>query len=221
MTYRDDRDALRERIELLEKKAASAVSPEELAAMQAELEAAKGRIDAEREALEALLQRLGAPPRPRRRARLLAIIALAGVVVGAGAAVGMVAFRWDAAAYEGAPLAVRAQPARREIDVEMARLLPDLDGCLPEGRSARIQLEMTFEGRDGAPREITTINVSERDSYPMSTVECLRSVASIVSVPPFRTPRYRYHLTLEWSDGRLQTPPLWERHGLVRDPRER
>lgn len=219
MSYRDDRDALRERIEQLERKAAMAVSPAELAAIRDELAAAKDRIDAEREALDALLGRLGGEPRRRRRALVLALLAVV-VLLGAGVGVFVALTESAGPSYEGAPNAARRQPARREMDVEVARLMPDLDGCLPDGDSARIQVEMVLEGATGAPREITTFNVSEHDSYPMSTPACLESVLSGVSTAPFRAPSYRYQVTLDWSDGRLQPPRLWERYGLTRDPRE-
>jgi hypothetical protein len=109
---------------------------------------------------------------------------------------------------------------RREIDREVARLMPDLDGCMPEGNDARIQVEMIFEGRDGALREITPRNISEHDSYPPYTAECLEGVLQGVGAAPFSASSYRYHLTLEWSGGRLRTPPLWDRYDLARDPRE-
>lgn len=219
MTYRDDRDALRERIEQLEKKIASAVSPAELAAVRAELASAKSRIDSEREALDALLDRLGAaPPKRSRRGLLFAAVALLVLAAGAGAGFALVHVDGETS-YEGAPSAVRARPVRREIDVELARLMPDLDGCLPEGDHARIQVDLIFEGRDGAIREISHFNVSESDSYPMSTPECLTSVLQGVGTAPFRAPSYRYSVTLEWTDEGLERPALWDRYDLAADPR--
>lgn len=224
MSYRDDRDAMRERIELLEKKAASAVSPEELGTLRGDLAAAKERLDSEREALDALLGRIdGKAPTPANKARwrLLGVAAAVVVLALFGGVMALVqALPEDRApTYRGAPNAVRVRPVRREVDREVARLLPDLDGCLPEGSEARIQVEMIFEGHNGGAREITSRNISYDQGYPASTPECLEGVLRGVGTAPFSAPSYRYHLTLEWSDGRLQPPPLWERYDLARDPR--
>lgn len=224
MSYRDDRDALRERVEQLEKKIASAVSPDELDAVHKELAAAKDRLDSERAVLDALLGKLEPKPlegrRPTREILFVAAVTVALLAAGAVLIVFMGNRFPTEPSYEGAPNAVRVRPVRREIDREIARLMPDLDGCLPEGNNARIQVEMIFEGRDGRLRELTPRNISEHDAYPPYTSECLEGVLQGVGTAPFSAASYRYHLTLEWSDGRLQTPPIWERYDLARDPRE-
>lgn len=222
VSYRDDRNALRERIELLEKRAARTVSPEELATLRKELVDAKDRLEGERQALDVLLGRLDskAPAKKKGIPILIATGVLASVVlVLSSAATWALLARSStdspAPHYEGAPDAVRARPPRREIDREVARLMPDLDGCMPEGDDARIQIEIVFEGRHGAIREVIPRNVSLHDSYPTTTPECLEGVLHGVGAAPFRAPSYRYHLTLEWSEGRLQPPPLWERYDLL------
>ncbi|MEC7521600.1 MAG: hypothetical protein VYE22_17095 [Myxococcota bacterium] len=216
MGYRDDRQALKDRIAELERQAAGAVSREELAGLRAELAESRARLDQERAAIDALLERLdGKMPRPRRRL-LLALLGAVTVLMLAVLVLIATGPFWlvtgpDEPVYEGAPGAARQTPARVEVDEEVEARWSTLDACLPEGDSARIQAQVVFEGRNGAARAVELLNVSEHDGYSMLTHDCLRDALRALSVPPFRARSYRYGLTLEWSGEGLRRPPIWDR----------
>lgn len=219
MTYRDDRQALKDRIAELERQAAGAVSREELDGLRGELLGARARMDEDREALERLLARVDGKLPPRRAGCLRVAAIGAGLLLAIGA-LGAVALYVllprvggpPPSPHRGLPIAARQAPARAEVDAEVEARVATLDGCLPEGRSARIQAQVLFEGRDGGAREVELWNVSEHDRYPMQTVDCLRDALLSVRVPPFRSPTYRYQLTLEWAGEGLVRPPIWDRH---------
>lgn len=219
MTYRDDRQALKDRIAELERQAAGAVSKEELEGLQRELLEARVRMDEDREALERLLARLdGKLPAPRTGVTVRVALVTLGLLVAAGAIVATgvsLLAREKVLVVEtarGLPSAHRVAPARVEIDTEVEARMPTLDGCLPEGRHARIQAQLLFQGLDGAVHDVELWNVSEHDGYPAQTVDCLRDAFSSLRVPPFRSATYRYQLTLEWTGEGLARPPIWDRH---------
>ncbi|HBQ18548.1 MAG TPA: hypothetical protein DEF51_47960, partial [Myxococcales bacterium] len=85
MTYRDDRQALKDRIAELERQAAGAVSKDELEGLQRELLEARARMDEDREALERLLARLdGKLPAPRTGVTVRVALVTLGLLVAAG-----------------------------------------------------------------------------------------------------------------------------------------
>ncbi len=225
MGYRDDRIVLKERVEQLEQQAAQSVSRLDAAELRAALKDVQSRLDDERSAVADLLDRLDVKlGRVRRKPRRRWFVAVAVLLLVAGASAGLYLFlvpsyHWERGVhvqshFEGAANAVRHVPPRREVDVELYRLMSELDGCLSEGDSADVTVEALFEGRNGALREVSVRNNSEHSGSAVN-FGCIEQTFEAVGVPPFRAGSFMYQLTLRWTDGHLQVPQIWQRYGVL------
>lgn len=223
MSYRDDKQVLRERIADLELRISNAVSETELKAVRAELLETRKRLDEERSTVDSLLGRLGATtksPKGRRWVRFGLVALLLSVVPIAVFAFLNANSESPYVPAQGAPHASRGLPGRMEIDRDLAGHWTELSGCVPEGQSAHIHVEADFQGQSGRLFEppgyaqrlnhFRVRNLSERDRVPDGTADCVRQTLARVAVPPFRTPTYRYQLTMTWREGRFVRPEIWQ-----------
>jgi hypothetical protein len=190
MTYRNDKDAQDEQT--------------------------RARIVRIRGELHALEAQIGAPPSARhgRWTWLLAGVALGATVASVAFGALLVGGRLLAPATpEGAPDAPRAQPDRRELDIELMRLHGEMQGCAPSAFNGPVQADVTFAGASGAIIDVSVVNHGDT-TLDHGMVTCIEQTFARLGTPRFRASTYLYRNTLEWRNGTLLPEPLGALDGL-------
>lgn len=213
MAYRDDRDALKDRISFLERQLANQVSPAKLETLRSEVAELKDRLLSEQSRLESISSQLAMPPGKAKRKSQALLFALTVVVLLLAVVVGLGSYLVLSDSSDSEPAPSEAHTTVEILPVELVRtprvaqpsdiIDPFGDTPTPEPDSVRQAVEavrpgleqcgrpepfrgsfrMTFDGT-GTVQAVSGVAESAASDQGRCTIAAL----SNVRVPSFSDP---------------------------------